>query len=71
MSENYCIFASEKGNVLMSKSSPFLKNESNQRPMNMNVIVICHQPQECGSPYLTFISQQTGEVVETIDIPYG
>ena len=37
----------------------------------MNVIVIYHQPQECGSPYLTFISQQTGEVVETIDIPYG
>ena len=37
----------------------------------MNVIVIYHQPQECGSPYLTFISQETGQVVETIDIPYG
>ena len=37
----------------------------------MNVIVIYHQPQECGSPYLTFISQETGQVVETIDIPTG
>ncbi len=37
----------------------------------MNVIVIYHHPQECGSPYLTFISQQTGEVVETVDIPDG
>ena len=37
----------------------------------MNVVVIYHQPQECGSPHLTFISQQTGEVVETIDIPTG
>ena len=35
----------------------------------MNVIAIYHHPQECGSPYLTFISQQTGQVVETIDIP--
>ena len=37
----------------------------------MNVIVIYHQPQECGSPYLTFISQETGQVVETVDIPIG
>lgn len=37
----------------------------------MNVIVIYHHPQECGSPYLTFISQQTGQVVETVDIPDG
>lgn len=37
----------------------------------MNVIVIYHQPQECGNPYLTFISQETGQVVETIDIPTG
>lgn len=37
----------------------------------MNVIVIYHHPQECGSPYLTFISQQTGQVVETVDIPEG
>ena len=35
----------------------------------MNVIVIYHQPQECGVPYLTFISQQTGQVVETVDVP--
>ena len=29
MSENYCIFASEKGNAPMFKSSASLKNESN------------------------------------------
>lgn len=33
------------------------------------VIVIYHHPQECGSPYLTFISQQTGQVLEQVDIP--
>lgn len=37
----------------------------------MNVIVIYHHPQECGGPYLTFVSQETGEVVETVDIPEG
>lgn len=37
----------------------------------MNVIVIYHHPQECGSPYLTFISQESGQVVETVDIPTG
>ena len=37
----------------------------------MNVIVIYHHPQECGSPYLTFISQETGQVVETVDIATG
>ena len=37
----------------------------------MNVIVIYHEPQECGSPYLTFISQETGQVVETVVIPTG
>lgn len=37
----------------------------------MNAIAVYHQPQECGCPYLTFISQETGEVVETVDIPYG
>ena len=37
----------------------------------MNVIVIYHQPQECGSPYLTFISQESGQVVETVDLPEG
>lgn len=37
----------------------------------MNVIVIYHHPQECGSPYLTFISQETGQVVETVDISTG
>ena len=37
----------------------------------MNVIVIYHHPQECGSPYLTFISQETGQVVETVNIPTG
>jgi len=37
----------------------------------MNAIAVYHQPQECGCPYLTFISQETGEVVETVDIPEG
>ena len=37
----------------------------------MNVIVIYHHPQECGNPYLAFISQQTGQVVETVDLPTG
>ena len=37
----------------------------------MNVIAIYHHPQECGSPYLTFISQETGQVVETVDISTG
>lgn len=37
----------------------------------MNVIAIYHHPQECGSPYLTFISQESGEVMETVDIPEG
>lgn len=37
----------------------------------MNVIVIYHLPQECGDPYLTFISQSTGQVVETVDLPTG
>jgi len=37
----------------------------------MNAIAVYHHPQECGSPYLTFISQETGEVVETVDIPEG
>ena len=37
----------------------------------MNVIAIYHHPQECGDPYLTLISQETGEVVETITIPDG
>jgi len=35
----------------------------------MNVIVIYHHPQECGSPYLTFISQESGALIETVDIP--
>ena len=37
----------------------------------MNVIVIYHLPQECGNPYLAFISQETGQVVETVDLPTG
>lgn len=35
----------------------------------MNAIVIYHHPQECGSPYLTFISQESGKVIETVDLP--
>jgi len=37
----------------------------------MNVIVIYHHPQECGSPYVAFVSQETGEMVEAVDIPDG
>ena len=45
--------------------------QTNFNETNMNTIVIYHQPQECGSPYLTFISQETGQVVETVNIPTG
>ena len=37
----------------------------------MNVIAIYHHPQECGSPYVAFVSQETGEMVEAVDIPDG
>ena len=37
----------------------------------MNVIVIYHHPQECGDPFLTFISQETGEEVDTVYMPEG
>lgn len=37
----------------------------------MNVIAIYHHPQECGDPYVALVSQDTGEVVETITIPDG
>lgn len=37
----------------------------------MNVIAIYHHPQECGSPFITFVSQETGDVVESVDIPDG
>ena len=37
----------------------------------MNVIAIYHHPQECGKPYVAFISQETGEMIETVDIPTG
>ena len=37
----------------------------------MNAIAVYHHPQECGNPYLAFISQETGEVVETVDVPTG
>ena len=35
----------------------------------MNVIAIYHQPQECGEPYVAFVSQSTGEILETVTIP--
>jgi hypothetical protein len=37
----------------------------------MNVIVIYHHPQECGSAYVAFIDQSTGQMVEAVDIPDG
>ena len=36
-----------------------------------NVIAIYHHPQECGSPYVALISQETGVLLETVDIPEG
>jgi len=38
---------------------------------SQNAIVIYHHPQECGSPYVAFISQRTGEVLEEVYIPDG
>jgi hypothetical protein len=39
--------------------------------MKRNVIAIYHHPQECGSPYVALVSQETGEIVEAVDIPSG
>ena len=33
------------------------------------VIGIYHAPQECGEPFVTLVSQQTGLVLETLDVP--
>ena len=33
------------------------------------VIAIYHAPQECGSPTVTLVSQQSGEVLEKLEIP--
>lgn len=37
----------------------------------MNVIGIYHHPQECGQPFVAFISQDTGKIIDSVDIPYG
>ena len=37
----------------------------------MNVIAIYHHPQECGSPYIAFVNQKSGNIVNHIDIPEG
>lgn len=44
-------------------------DSENENETPMNVIVIYNEPQECGSPYLTFISQESGEVIETVNLP--
>lgn len=36
-----------------------------------NVIAIYHEPQECGSPFIAFVSQETGDEVDRITIPHG
>lgn len=41
------------------------------RNKRTRVIAVYHHPQECGSPYLTFISQHSGKVIDSIDIPEG
>lgn len=33
------------------------------------IIAIYHHPQECGDPFLAIISQQTGEILESVTIP--
>lgn len=37
----------------------------------MNVIAIYHSPQECGQPYVAFVSQDTGQIIDSVDIPNG
>jgi len=36
-----------------------------------NVIAIYHHPQECGEPYLAFVSQKSGKVIEYVTVPTG
>ena len=33
------------------------------------VIAIYHAPQECGDPFVALVSQKTGEILETLDVP--
>ncbi len=33
-------------------------------------IVRYHEPQECGCPFFTIVSAETGQILETIDLPY-
>ena len=35
----------------------------------MNVIAIYHHPQECGEPYVVFVNQENGEILESVTIP--
>lgn len=35
----------------------------------MNVIAIYHYPQECGEPYVAFVNQENGEILEFVTIP--
>ena len=35
----------------------------------MNVIAIYHHPQECGEPYVAFVNQENGEILESVTIP--
>ena len=37
--------------------------------MKTPVIAIYHHPQECGEPYVAIVSQQTGEILESVTIP--
>ena len=36
-----------------------------------NVIAIYHHPQECGEPYLAFVSQKSGKVIDQVTVPTG
>ena len=43
--------------------------ESAKKAWPVNVIAIYHSPQECGEPFVALVSQKTGEILETLDVP--
>lgn len=43
--------------------------EKAQKAFPVPVIAIYHAPQECGEPYVALVSQKTGKILETLDVP--
>lgn len=43
--------------------------DSNPPQKKTPVIGVYHCPQECGNPYVALVSQQTGEILEKLEIP--